>query len=220
MQLQEATTLVELGMVQFQLGDYHLAVEVLRTAVSIFTFEVLDSVGEARALGRLGEVLLAQGLADAAVSCNERVLDICREEVVDADAELEANVGLARAYFLLDKFPSSVFHLQWALHLLRDTVGPKWVDVKPPVAHKYATILANLGSALQRMGDHQRAAVFLKKSFACATGRGPDAAWKPPAAGQPLSSALCAEVLNMLGETLRKLDDSKASAACHKAAHR
>ena len=207
--LQEASALVDLGELRASMGEYATAIESLRTAVAIFAKEASDTVGEVRALAALGQLHMELGLADASLSCHERILSMCAADgVAGTDAELDASLGVARAKHMLNDYAGCIFHLNWALTLAKQRAPADWASARASVRRAHAgrlwPLACDMGTALLTLHEPERAIPHLQTAVIVLLGRAPESEWIP-IDGQ--------QVRNMVSEDQRQYGDGGSSKA-------
>jgi tetratricopeptide (TPR) repeat protein len=150
----EAGALINLGVVNWQLGNYDAALAQLRSALDRFR-EVGDRRGEARALGNLGVVRTSTGDYDAAAGFHEQALARFTE-IGDRVGEANTLTNLGDVYVRAGRHTEAAGHHDRALAIFRalDHRGGE------------ATALTNLGDAHVRLGNHALAVTEHEQALA------------------------------------------------------
>ncbi len=150
----EADTLVELGALQRETGDYPAAAASLAKAQALYR-DIGDLPGQANALDQLGFLHSVTGDYPAAAASHQQALGLARR-AGDRLAEAAALNSLGLVQQLTGDYPAACASHQQALALFGDT------------GHLYgqADALNNLGVAQQLTGDHLGAAASQQQSLA------------------------------------------------------
>lgn len=103
-EIEDASGLAKLGLVYYRLGEYELAITVMNKAIDLNPFGVRD-------------YYIYRGLSHVELGNAEQAVEDMLVAIDEAEQSYEARLGLARAYYLDNKFGSAFLQIEAAIDL-------------------------------------------------------------------------------------------------------